>query len=135
MADGRDPSPAFNLRTTFPWFEIFRCFQLALDPRKLLVAAAGILVMSFAWWMLSNIFWYKAPNLSDSNYDTSAILKGHGEKKNPKTNQNYTEEDARIEGLELYNTDLEQWKVLDSLAGPGGKLRTLHFNVFQQLEQ
>ncbi len=125
MADGRDPSPAFNLRTTFPWFEIFRCFQLALDPRKLLVAAAGILVMSFAWWLLSYIFYYKAPNPSDANYDISAILKGHGEKKNPKTNQNYTEEDARIEGKELYDTDLEQWKVLDSLAGPGGKLRTL----------
>ena len=44
MADGRDSTPAPSLITIFPWIRIFRCFQVALDPRKLFVAAAGILV-------------------------------------------------------------------------------------------
>ena len=62
MADGRDPTTASNARTPYSWTEIFRCFQIALDPRKLLVAALGILVMSFMWWLLSAIFCYKAPD-------------------------------------------------------------------------
>ena len=59
MADGRAPIPT----TTRPalWTEIFRCFQIALDPRKLFVAAIGILVMSSLWWLLSVTFHYKAP--------------------------------------------------------------------------
>lgn len=125
MADGRDPSAAFSYRTIFPWFSIFRCFQIALDPRKLLVAAAGILVMSFLWWLLSTIFYYKAPNRDEYEYSNDAILKSLGDKKKPGTNQNYTEEDARAIGDERFAADNEQWKVLDSLAGPGGRLRTL----------
>jgi hypothetical protein len=131
MADGRDPKPAFNLRSIFPWFEIFRCFQLALDPRKLLVAAAGILVMSFAWWLLSIVFWYKAPSPTDADYSTTAILKEYGDKKNPKTNLNYTEEDAKNDGAERYLRDLEEWKTLNTLAGPGGKLRTFPWNEYR----
>jgi hypothetical protein len=52
MAEGRDsakPKPS--------WFELFRCFQVALDPRKLLAAAAGILVMSVGWYVLSAAFY------------------------------------------------------------------------------
>lgn len=65
MADGRDrTSGSFSFRTAFPWTEIFRCFQVALDPRKLLVAAAGILTMSVGWFILSAVFYSKAPERS-----------------------------------------------------------------------
>ena len=74
MADGRDGAPgSFSFRATCPWTEIFRCFQIALDPRKLFVAAAGILVMSFLWWLLSNVFYYKAPTRNDPDYSSDAI--------------------------------------------------------------
>jgi hypothetical protein len=43
-------------RSLLPWTELFRGFHLALDPGKLLLAAAGILVMAFGWWLLSLIF-------------------------------------------------------------------------------
>src|SRR4051812_23548668 len=118
MADGRAPNSAISSRPPL-WTEIFRCFQVALDPRKLLVAAAGILVMSFLWWLLSVMFWYKAPDPNAPEYANQTILRELGDKK--KSNgTNYTEEDAREIAAERYTTDLEQWKVLDYLAGSGG---------------
>jgi len=123
MADGRDSTPAPSLITIFPWIRIFRCFQVALDPRKLFVAAAGILAMSLAWWLLSNIFYYKAPKREDSQYSNSTISDSLGKK--PGTDAFYTEDELTKEGTIRFNADLDQWKVLDSLAGPGGKLRTL----------
>lgn len=125
MADGRDQSTGFNFRATFPWTEIFRCFQVALDPRKLLVAAAGILVMAFLWYVLSAIFWYKHPDRNEDRYSTGTISKEYEDKKKPGTTDNYTEADHKAIGDARYHADLEQWKTLDSLAGPGGKLRTL----------
>ena len=50
MAVGPSETPAFNFKKAFLWTEIFRTFQVALDPRKLLVAAAGILVIRSASW-------------------------------------------------------------------------------------
>ena len=32
MADGRDQSGGFSYRLALPWTNIFRCFQIALDP-------------------------------------------------------------------------------------------------------
>jgi hypothetical protein len=43
-------------RQLLPWTELFRGFQVALDLNKLLLAAAGILVMAFGWWLLAVIF-------------------------------------------------------------------------------
>jgi hypothetical protein len=122
MADGREHSPgSFSFRATFPWMEIFRCFQVAIDPRKLLVAAAGILAMSFGWYVLSACFYYKAPDPNDVKYSNKAILDGFGAKINPRTNLNYNEADATEIAKENYTADYEQWKVLADLAGPYGK--------------
>jgi hypothetical protein len=41
-----------------PWTELFRGFHVALDPKKLLLAAAGILVMACSWYILSAIFFH-----------------------------------------------------------------------------
>jgi hypothetical protein len=51
-----EPRP-LNLRQLFPWTEIFRGFQIALDPKKLLLAAAGILAMALWWWFCSLAFY------------------------------------------------------------------------------
>src|SRR5262245_8611945 len=43
-------------RTLAPFTELFRAFQIALDLNKLFLAAAGIVVMTLGWWILSMIF-------------------------------------------------------------------------------
>src|SRR3954447_4727273 len=106
MADGRDPSNGFSLRKTFPWTEIFRCFQVALDPRKLLVAAVGILLMSFGWYVLSAMFYYQPPDLKEDKYTASTIERELRDKKKP-NGQDYTEEDRRKIAQDRYDTDLE----------------------------
>jgi hypothetical protein len=123
MADGRALIPPTGDRPA-AWTGIFRCFQIALDPRKLFVAAVGILAMSFLWWLLSVIFYYKAPDPSAPEYQNSTIQRELGDKKKP-DGSSYTEDDFRRIAAERYATDLEQWKILDSLAGPGGRLRTM----------
>jgi hypothetical protein len=45
-----------TFRQWFPWTELFRGFQVALDPKKLLLAATGLLVMALGWWVLGLIF-------------------------------------------------------------------------------
>jgi hypothetical protein len=39
------------------WTKLFTAFKVALDPKKLLLAAAGIVVMSLGWWILSVVFY------------------------------------------------------------------------------
>ena len=124
MADGRDQSGAFSYRAALPWTNIFRCFQVALDPRKLFVAALGILAMSFLWWLLSNVFYYKAPTTNDPDYSNSAIQREYEGKKKP-NGDNYAEADFTRVAADRFKKDYEQWQVLDALAGPGGRLRTL----------
>ncbi len=80
MPDDKVEVRDINLRQVLPWTEIFRSFQIALDPRKLLLAAAGILVMSFGWWVLALIFQPsdKGPSPSDyplENYGNNPVAK------------------------------------------------------------
>ena len=39
-----------------PWTKIFTAFKVALDIKKLLLAAAGILATAFGWWLLAVVF-------------------------------------------------------------------------------
>lgn len=129
MADGRDQSGGFSYRTSLPWTNIFRCFQIALDPRKLFVAAFGILAMSFSWWLLSNIFWYKAPKEADQEYSKAVVQKDFEGKTNPTTGQPYTntelEAAVAAEAKGRFERDFAQWQQLDAMAGEGGRFRTL----------
>jgi hypothetical protein len=64
-----------GLRSTSPrelplWMKLFSGFKVALDPKKLLLAAAGILVMWGGWLVLSWIFYNfsgQMPQWSDYN--------------------------------------------------------------------
>ncbi|MDY3553603.1 hypothetical protein R5W24_002706 [Gemmata sp. JC717] len=124
MADGHEQSAGFSYRTALPWTNIFRCFQVALDPRKLLVAALGIFVMSLSWWLLSNIFYYKAPIPNDPDYSNTTLAREF-EGKTKANEQQYTQDDFTRIGKERFERDYKQWQQLDALAGPGGRLRTL----------
>lgn len=115
MTDGRDQPPGYvSFRATFPWMNIFRCFQVALDPRKLLVAAAGILVMSFGWYVLSAMFYYKAPDQSDQRYSNSTLAREYEDK---------SEQERTEIGNQQYAADFAQWAQLSDLAGPYGQTR------------
>ena len=126
MADGRDLGPGQSPPTRHLWTEIFRSFQIAFDPRKLVLAAAGIVVMAFGWWLLSSVFYEldKAPQRSDAAYQQAALEREFQNKKKP-SGENYTEADLKTEGDKRYAEDRARWEVLDELAGPGGRLRTM----------
>ena len=55
------------------WTELFQGFRVALDPNKLVLAAAGILVMAFWWWLMAVIFHYDEPEWNAKDYPTSAF--------------------------------------------------------------
>jgi hypothetical protein len=67
MADEKTEPRDLNLRQWLPWTVLFRGFQVAMDPKKLLLAAAGILVMAFGWWLLAAVFFGAAGNKPDWN--------------------------------------------------------------------
>jgi hypothetical protein len=56
MADERMEPRAIDFRQWLPWTHLFRGFRIAFDYKKLLLAAAGILVMAVGWWFWSTLF-------------------------------------------------------------------------------
>ena len=56
MAEDKIDGRETTWRQLLPWTELFRGFQVAFDLNKMLLAAAGILVMAFGWWLLAVIF-------------------------------------------------------------------------------
>src|SRR5688500_7456843 len=55
MADDQLGQRADAPRRT-PWTKIFSTVKVALDVKKLLLAAAGIVVMALGWLVLSEVF-------------------------------------------------------------------------------
>jgi hypothetical protein len=114
MAEEKVVLQEFSPRTLPPWTEIFRGFQVAMDPKKLLLAAAGIVVMYLGWWILGWLFFdlpgYKKP--SEGDYpETKYTSKGD------------SEEVARRKARADYQTDLNKYTLMRETAGPGGTLR------------
>jgi hypothetical protein len=118
MADGRNSATPQSSSSPL-WREIFRGFQIALDPRKLLLAAAGIVSMSVIWWLLSVIFFNLSPRpLRESEtYSNARIQQELGSQTKPGTNEPYREEDLKRIGDERFQADLERWLILEELAG------------------
>jgi hypothetical protein len=50
-----------NWRQLLPWIDLFQGFRVAMDLNKLLLAAGGILVMAFGWWVLAAVFHTQKP--------------------------------------------------------------------------
>lgn len=134
-ADGRVEAPAPTGGTgQWLWLNLFRSFGVALDPRKLFVAALGILVVSVGWHMLSRVFAYDKPFLGNEQYKETGPrgLKSRGFKP---PQENPTEKESAeyyaAEGQRQFDRDYSRWKVLNELAGEGGKLRTLPWNEYR----
>ncbi|MGF1583143.1 MAG: hypothetical protein ACFCD0_27800 [Gemmataceae bacterium] len=83
-----------------PWTKLFSAFKVALDPKKLVLAAAGILVMAFGWWMISTFFY---------SFNST-----------PPTWQDYREkyeEEKVADAWKDFKRDLNRWTLLHRLAG------------------
>jgi hypothetical protein len=70
MAEDRFEPREINFRQWLPWTQLFRGFGVAVDYKKLLLAAAGILVMAFGWWLLAWVFYglRSAPDWRSGKY-------------------------------------------------------------------
>ncbi len=89
---GKEP-----VREPAPWTKIFSGFRVAADPKKLLLAAAGIFLMGFGWYFLASFFFAfnsKAPQWSDSTYQAK---------------------DA--EAFKRFKRDRANWNLMHKLAG------------------
>src|SRR5437868_14477275 len=74
MAEEKYESREWDWHHYAPWTVLFRGFQVALDPKKLLLAAAGIMAMAFGWWLLAVIFFSAraAPPIWPTDYQPFA---------------------------------------------------------------
>lgn len=108
MADERGGArdyPAWKPKPA-SWTKLFSTFLVALDPFKLLVAAAGILATALGWWLLSVIFYgaWSVPKPSD--YDSKKFSEA-------------TTEEQRAELKDAaYRKDMATWAMMYELAGP-----------------
>src|SRR4051812_31271418 len=98
-------SPAWRPQPA-SWTKLFGTFLVALDPFKLLVAAAGILVTALGWWLLSVVFYsaWTVPKLSD--YEARA----------KKDTSLETEDERAAWAQDRYNRARDTWALMHELA-------------------
>src|SRR5688572_14196915 len=114
MAEEKIEARDLNWRLLFPWTVLFRGFQVALDPKKLLLAAAGILTMALGWWLLAVLF----INLP-WNKDEPRLDKYPPSEYQPKeaADAKQAEEIGRQRAWQAYKSDLRKWNLLHRAAG------------------
>lgn len=125
MADDKVEVRDVNFRQVLPWTELFRGFQVALDPKKMVLAAAGIVVMSFGWFLLSLLF---APADKPPERDQDVLDQRVKDVREKYANQADVEErvaEAQRRFDAEHAATVKQWDLLRRTAGPGGTLRTL----------
>jgi hypothetical protein len=103
MAEGKLEGRDVTWRQLLPWTELFRGFQVALDLNKLLLAAAGILVMWFGWWLLAVIF------VHAGGFKDTPPLPGEGK---------YTKL-SDDEKWKQFKRDRDEWNLMYETAGIG----------------
>src|SRR5262245_36024996 len=86
--------------TKVPWTKIFTGFKVALDVRKLLLAAAGIFAMNLGWVVLSWVF-----------FNTRSMPKAEDYLQSAK------DESERQSRYKDFKTDRKRWNLLNELAG------------------
>ena len=98
MADEKVELRELNFRQLLPWTELFRGFQVALDPKKLLLAAAGILAMAVGWYViaLAAFAWHAKPQPTDAAY---AGITGE------------TDKETRDRAWQKFREDRARWNV------------------------
>src|SRR5947209_15797401 len=71
MAEDQVGARKESLRDFFLWTRIFHTFKVALDPKKLLLAGAGIVVMAAGWYVLAVLFYNTRSEPKPSDYPVS----------------------------------------------------------------
>ncbi len=126
MAEDTLESRTADLRQLMAWSELFRCFRVALDPKKLLLAAAGIVVMFAGWYLIS---WITFGAWSEPQEpilpSVTELAKRHG----------LSEEaaEARLEKMKAdsqkdFEAAKTQYEMIRTAAGPQGRFRTMPWN-------
>lgn len=128
MADERSGTRDFEARKSsdgidffksfFAWTALLRTFLVALDPFKLIVAAAGILATALGWWLLSYVFF----NSWTEPKSEEAELK---DRKNGYIKDGMDEEKALTRATAEYTVEARRYETMRRLAGPGGSYRTM----------
>jgi hypothetical protein len=95
MTDDKVELRELNFRQLLPWTELFRGFQVALDPKKLLLAAAGILIMSIGWEVLG---WAAYKSRTEPTWVSGDYERTH-------------------EGWAKFKADRDKWNLLHEAAG------------------
>src|SRR4051812_3762888 len=109
MADDRSGTADGEARTYWAWTELFRTFQVALDPKKLALAAAGIAAMWLGWLALSAAFAGARSEPKLSSYETAAYQKKY----------DLDEAEARKRAEADFVRDHADYVTFYRLAGPG----------------
>ena len=129
MADDKVEVRDVNFRQVLPWTELFRGFQVALDPKKMVLAAAGIVVMSFGWFLLSLLFApADKPEWDKDEFDKRvSVAEGTVPKDAPDHDSAVAEKVAVVRRRfdAEHATAVKQWDLLRRTAGPGGTLSSL----------
>jgi hypothetical protein len=102
MAEDKIEGRELTWRQLLPWTELFRGFQVALDLNKLLLAAAGILVMAFGWWLLAVCF--------AANFDRPPSW--------PEKYLTLAQNDKQ-KAWEMFKRDRDRWNLMHETAGAG----------------
>ena len=107
MAEERTESREMNFRQFMPWTHIFRGFRIALNPKSLLLAAAGILLMALGWWLLAVIFsGIRKEPVWKQDYQTIDYQPAAGENIS-----------AEEKAWEAFKVDRSRWSLLYEAAG------------------
>src|SRR5215207_7453588 len=56
MSDDRTVPQAFSLRHLFPWLDILRATNLALNPGKILLGGFGAFILAAGWWAIGYFY-------------------------------------------------------------------------------
>jgi hypothetical protein len=121
MAEERAGSQGYPAWKPKPasWTKIFGTFLVAVDPFKLAVAAAGILLTAFGWWLISVIF-YSAWTVPQLSYYEGKIPKN-------------LEGEARTQWAQReYEKALGSWALMHELAGPSERPSPLYADYYQK---
>lgn len=111
MAEERIGSSDGDVRTYWSWTELFRTFQVALDPKKLVLAAAGIVATWAGWWLLAIIFFSARSQPVRSDFDDLKLQDKY----------HLTAEQAKQRGDDEYRAALDRYILLTRLAGKGSE--------------
>lgn len=101
MADGHEDVQQFDWRRWLSWTRLFGSFKVAVDPKKLLLAAGGVVTMALGWWVLATLFY---------------LLYAGGPPRWDQYKEAY--ENDISQGWLRYKNALNSWNLMHMLAGP-----------------